>query len=89
MPIRYNRELIATTLQTIKRVQEIRQARERRFYQERMKIAKKVKIQDALREIQQNLELVAAPALQEKLRVNKDTATALKEKNRVSMEIDE
>lgn len=36
VPIRYNRDLVATTLKAMKRVSEIRQKRERVFYKKRM-----------------------------------------------------
>ena len=36
VPVRYNRELVATTLKAMKRVSEIRQRRERAFYKKRM-----------------------------------------------------
>jgi len=36
VPVRYNRELVATTLKAMKRVSEIRQRRERVFYKKRM-----------------------------------------------------
>lgn len=37
VPVRYNRDLVAKTLQAMKRVEEVRQRRERLFYKERMK----------------------------------------------------
>ncbi|KAH9832418.1 Ribosome biogenesis protein RLP24 [Teratosphaeria destructans] len=37
VPVRYNRELVATTLQAMQRVSEIRAKRERQFYKNRMK----------------------------------------------------
>ncbi|KAI7278098.1 Ribosome biogenesis protein [Hortaea werneckii] len=37
VPVRYNRELVATTLQAMQRVGEIRARREKQFYQNRMK----------------------------------------------------
>jgi large subunit ribosomal protein L24e len=36
VPIRYNRDLVATTLKAMQRVSEIRQKRERVFYKKRM-----------------------------------------------------
>lgn len=36
VPVRYDRELVATTLKAMKRVSEIRQRRERVFYKKRM-----------------------------------------------------
>lgn len=37
VPVRYNRDLVASTLKAMKRVTEIRERRERRNYKERMK----------------------------------------------------
>ncbi|QLG70569.1 hypothetical protein HG535_0A05100 [Zygotorulaspora mrakii] len=37
VPVRYNRELVQTTLSAMERVEEIRQKRERAFYKNRMK----------------------------------------------------
>lgn len=37
VPVRYNRDNVATTLKAMQRVAEIRQKRERQFYKERMK----------------------------------------------------
>ncbi|KAK4961602.1 ATPase-activating ribosome biosynthesis protein [Elasticomyces elasticus] len=37
IPVRYNRELVATTLQAMQRVSEIRSRRERQFYKNRMR----------------------------------------------------
>ena len=39
-PVKYNRELMAKTLQAMKRVSEIQQVREKRFYEKRMALAK-------------------------------------------------
>lgn len=37
VPVRYNRDLVATTLKAMLRIEEIRQKRERAFYKNRMK----------------------------------------------------
>ena len=37
VPVRYNRDLVATTLKGMSRIEEIRQRRERAFYKNRMK----------------------------------------------------
>ncbi|SMN18202.1 similar to Saccharomyces cerevisiae YLR009W RLP24 Essential protein with similarity to Rpl24Ap and Rpl24Bp [Maudiozyma saulgeensis] len=37
VPVRYNRELVATTLKAMARIEEIRQKRERAFYKNRMR----------------------------------------------------
>jgi len=40
VPIRYNRELVQTTLQAMKRIGEIKQRRERAFWKNRMAVAR-------------------------------------------------
>ena len=40
MPTRYNRDLMVKTLQTMKRVDEIKKARQERFFKKRMDKAK-------------------------------------------------
>jgi len=87
IPIKYNRDLMATTLKAMKRVQEIRQAREGRFHTQRMKISKKIHNQEVLREIKQNLDLVVSPLVQDKLKVNKTTVEKLMQKQDSKMEI--
>ncbi len=62
-PIKYNRDLMAKTIQAMQRVAEIRAAREKRFWAERMKDNVKKQKAAALRELEQNPEL--AKPLQE------------------------
>lgn len=81
---------MANTLIAMKRVQEIRQAREKRFYEQRMKVAKSNYKKDALREIKNGLDLLVSPLVQETLKVNKITAErAEKEKSSRLMKVDE
>jgi large subunit ribosomal protein L24e len=56
-PIKYNRDLMAKTIQAMQRVAEIRAAREKRFWAERMKNNVKKQKAAALRELEQNPEL--------------------------------
>jgi large subunit ribosomal protein L24e len=71
VPVKYNRELMASTLMAMKRVHEIRQAREQRFYAQRMVVAKKNYKAEALREIKTNLDLVVSPLVQDSLKMHK------------------
>jgi large subunit ribosomal protein L24e len=65
-PVKYDRELMAATLQTMKRVQEIRRSREQRFFDKRKKIAaRKKKAMDRM-EIAQNIDLVAPAVVRER-----------------------
>eukprot|EP00002_Diphylleia_rotans_P000479 TRINITY_DN10252_c0_g2_i1.p1 TRINITY_DN10252_c0_g2~~TRINITY_DN10252_c0_g2_i1.p1 ORF type:complete len:164 (-),score=42.82 TRINITY_DN10252_c0_g2_i1:264-755(-) len=60
-PIKYDRDLVQTTIRAMKRIAEIKERRERDFYEKRMKNKRKTDIQNARKEIQQNIEIVRAP----------------------------
>eukprot|EP01083_Nonionella_stella_P178377 629911_1 len=62
-PVRYNRDLMVKTLHVMKRVQEIKEKREERFYRNRMKQHKPHTKVLKLKQIDQNLALVAAPCV--------------------------
>jgi len=69
-PVKYDREKMATTLQAMKKVAEVKEKRERNFIKKRL-VAKKgaQKIAD-LKEIKQNIDLIkpAATKLKEKVK---------------------
>jgi large subunit ribosomal protein L24e len=67
IPIRYDRNLMSTTLKAMKRIQEIKANRERVFYKQRMAGKKELEKEQALKEIQKNIELVHVPELVEKV----------------------
>lgn len=58
VPVRYNRDLVATTLTAMSRVEEIRQKRERAFYKNRMRGNKERKIAANRKIVEQNPELL-------------------------------
>ncbi|KAJ1970351.1 ATPase-activating ribosome biosynthesis protein [Dimargaris xerosporica] len=60
IPVRYDRELMATTLKAMKRIQEIRTKREDAFYKNRMAASKEFQKEHDLREVQTGIELVGA-----------------------------
>ncbi|KAG0171237.1 ATPase-activating ribosome biosynthesis protein [Apophysomyces sp. BC1034] len=62
VPVRYDRNLMATTIKAMKRVQEIRAKRERAFYQNRMSDNKEKDKADDIRVVQQNFELAPLEA---------------------------
>jgi len=69
-PMRYHREKMHTTLKAMKRVAEVREKRERQFYENRMKGKKQQEITAALKDLQEHSHLIEAPAaLIEKQRV--------------------
>ncbi|KAJ3045091.1 hypothetical protein HDV00_011816 [Rhizophlyctis rosea] len=67
IPVRYDRDLMATTLKAMKRVQEIKAKRERVFYRKRMVGKKEKERAENITQIQQNIELVEGPTLKKKL----------------------
>ncbi|ORY08010.1 hypothetical protein K493DRAFT_201493 [Basidiobolus meristosporus CBS 931.73] len=71
VPVKYDRDLMATTIKAMKRVQEIRARRERSFYKSRMSGNKEREKAENIKEIQRNIHLVSSPALKNKLQVDK------------------
>ncbi|KAJ3292870.1 ATPase-activating ribosome biosynthesis protein [Rhizoclosmatium sp. JEL0117] len=67
IPVRYDRELMATTLKAMKRIQEIKAKRERVFMKKRMAGKKDQERSEALKLVQKNVELIQTPALKKKL----------------------
>lgn len=60
VPVKYDRDLVGTTIRAMKRVQEIQQLRDKRFYEKRMREAHKTeheRLQDRL-DIAQNMKLI-------------------------------
>ncbi|KAI8990124.1 ribosomal protein L24e-domain-containing protein [Pilobolus umbonatus] len=57
VPVRYDRNMMATTIKAMKRVQEIRAKRERAFYKNRMAGNKDKEKEDDIRVVEQNIEL--------------------------------
>jgi large subunit ribosomal protein L24e len=60
-PVKYDRNVMMSTIKAMKRVQEIRVARAERFFQARMKNSKQKQKEDSMREIKQNIDLVINP----------------------------
>ncbi|OVF06262.1 putative ribosome biogenesis protein [Clavispora lusitaniae] len=58
VPVRYNRELVATTLKAMSRIEEIRQKRERAFYKNRMRGNKERELALDRKLVEQNPELL-------------------------------
>ncbi|KAG2186895.1 hypothetical protein INT44_003122 [Umbelopsis vinacea] len=57
VPVRYDRNLMATTVKAMKRVQEIRAKRERAFFKKRMAGNKDQEKAENIKILQQNIEL--------------------------------
>ncbi|KAK3114570.1 ATPase-activating ribosome biosynthesis protein [Teratosphaeriaceae sp. CCFEE 6253] len=58
IPVRYNRELVATTLQAMQRVSEIRARRERQFYKNRMRGNKATQLEADRKLVAENQHLL-------------------------------
>jgi large subunit ribosomal protein L24e len=67
IPVRYDRDLMRTTIKAMQRVQEIKSKRERAFYQKRMQNKKTQEKEADRREVQQNINLIVSPLAQEKV----------------------
>lgn len=62
VPVRYDRNLMATTVKAMKRVAEIRARRERAFYKNRMADKHEKEKAEDIRVVQQNIELAPLEA---------------------------
>ena len=63
-PVKYDRELMKTTVRTMERVQQIKEAREKRFWERRMEPNAEVEKARDLAEVNQGLDLIMAPIAQ-------------------------
>lgn len=58
VPVRYNRDLVATTLRAMSRVEQIREKRERAFYKNRMKGNKERQLEADRKLVEENPQLL-------------------------------
>lgn len=70
-PEKYDRELVAKTVKAMKRIKEIRVARQDRFYEQRMSKAKVQQREADRRQLEQEIHLVKAPGALAKERAAK------------------
>ena len=63
-PVKYDRELMKTTVRAMDRVAEIKQKREERFWQKRMEPSKEKEKERDLAEVKQGLDLIVSPLAQ-------------------------
>jgi len=66
VPEKYNRDTVEKTLKAMKRVEEIKQKRQDKFYEKRMEVKKKLETAEALRELDK-IEVLNLPVLKEKV----------------------
>lgn len=80
IPVRYNRELVATTLQAMQRVGEIRARRERQFYKNRMRGNKAAQLEADRKLVAENQHLLPPQY--------RDQVEAVLEEQKGDMEVD-
>ncbi|KAJ2012769.1 ATPase-activating ribosome biosynthesis protein, partial [Coemansia sp. S610] len=66
VPVRYDRDLMSTTIKAMKRVQEIRARRERAFFKQRMSGNKERERDLDIKEIQKSIHLISTPTIKNK-----------------------
>lgn len=74
VPVRYNRDLVATTLKAMARVEEIRQKRERAFYKNRMRGNKERKLAADKKLVQDHPELLRMRDVELRRKAEKEAA---------------
>ncbi len=87
-PVKYDRELMGTTIRAMKRVSEIKAKREEAFYKKRMegvKAKEKAKIRV---EIEQNIDLIAPAASRVRQQTNVTTKSMAKQASKTSSKSD-
>lgn len=81
IPVRYNRDLVATTLKAMQRVSEIRQKRERVFYKKRMEGNKERERAANRKLVAENEHLLPKMRGSERLALEKERLGGEKEKD--------
>ncbi|ODV97287.1 hypothetical protein PACTADRAFT_38941 [Pachysolen tannophilus NRRL Y-2460] len=71
VPVRYNRDLVSTTLKAMARVEEIRKKRERAFYKNRMRGNKERQLAADKKLVEENPELLKMKEVEERIRAEK------------------
>ena len=87
-PVRYDRELMGATIRAMKRVSEIQQAREARFYENRMKGNKAKEKERRVVEIAQSINLVRPAITRRTEEVNVTDTVKVKEKGSAKMDME-
>ena len=72
VPTRYNRDLMVKTLQAMKRVDEIKKARQQRFYDKRMNAAKHQQRRSAENELIKHIDLISDPKVKAYIQKKKE-----------------
>lgn len=78
-PVKYDRDLMGKTILAMRRVDEVRQQREKRFFENRMQDAKVEKKMQARVEIEKSIELLA-PAVAKREEVMRNVIDSAKQR---------
>ena len=81
-PVKYDRDLVKTTVRAIEKVQRIKQAREKRFWDKRMEPNAEVDKDRNLAEVHQGLDLIVAPLAQQEAQKVTTRAAAMRSKEK-------
>eukprot|EP01115_Flamella_aegyptia_P013735 TRINITY_DN748_c0_g1_i1.p1 TRINITY_DN748_c0_g1~~TRINITY_DN748_c0_g1_i1.p1 ORF type:complete len:176 (-),score=22.11 TRINITY_DN748_c0_g1_i1:23-550(-) len=65
VPQKYDRELVATTIKAMKRIDEIKQRRQNEFYKQRMKVKKDQEKREALQDLERNIDIIQSPLVRQ------------------------
>ncbi|KAJ9440919.1 putative ribosome biogenesis protein RLP24 [Diplonema papillatum] len=65
VPVRYNRELVQTTIRAMAQVQRIKEARERTLWERRQKARVEADTKSDLKELERHIEKIEHPAMKE------------------------
>lgn len=88
VPVRYNRELVATTLKAMSRIEEIRQKRERAFYKNRMRGNKERQFAADRKLVETNPELLRMRDVQLRKKAEKLAAKAQESEDEDMMDVE-
>jgi large subunit ribosomal protein L24e len=66
-PVKYDRELVQTTVAAMKRIEQIKQRRQADHYRLRMRTRVQKEVKEARAEIERDIDLVQAPLARQKL----------------------
>jgi large subunit ribosomal protein L24e len=89
VPVRYNRDLVETTLKAMSRIEEIRQKRERAFYKNRMRGNKARDFANDRKLVERNPELLRMREVELRIKEEKRVAREERKRQEAEMEQDE
>ncbi len=69
-PVQYNRDMYVKTIQAMKKIADIRDRREERFWQNRMKLASVQKVAGMNKEVEIHCDLISNKELKETIQEN-------------------